>query len=150
MSFDQEKQRFLKEAMSWVGTKYVDMGEAKGAGADCAGYVKGALTQAELIEEFDKGYYSPQQWLNRHFEDTTYLNTVLSIAYEIPESEVQPADIVLYRFVQSWTHGAIVVKWPSFVLHSIKPHGVCGANGTTGMLRRPRRFFRLCRWKEPK
>jgi cell wall-associated NlpC family hydrolase len=53
-------------------------------------------------------------------------------------AELQPGDLVLYRFAHAWAHGAIVVQpgWPAIV----------HANGTAGMVMRDRgRDGRLAR-----
>src|SRR5579863_8319593 len=86
--------------------------------------------------------YSPQQWLSKK-EDLTYLNTLSKFAKrEITVEEVQPGDLVLYQLCASWTHGALVISWPDFLLHPIKLNGVIGSRSDEGMLRlRPRRFF---------
>lgn len=145
----EEINRLLKVAKEWVGTRYVDHAGVKGVGCDCAGYLKGVTIEAGLVDEFTTPYYHPQQWMRRGFEDRTYLDIVLAVADEIKESEVRPGDIVMYRMVNSWTHGGFVVRWPDYVLHSIQK-GVIGSHGTQeGFLRnRPRRFFRLKRWMQ--
>lgn len=144
-----ERERFVKTALTWVNVRYEDHGDTR-AGADCAGFLKGALVESQLLLDFPLPFYHPQQWLHRDFEDRTYLNIVLSIAYEITEPEVLSGDLVMYLLVKSWTHGGVVVSWPSFVLHSVKGRGVVGVHGSQEgfLIRRPRRFFRLNRWKD--
>ena len=142
-----ERESFIKGAMSWIGVRYEDHADSR-QGCDCAGLLKGSLVECGLLEDFKLPFYTSQQWLHRDFEDRTYLNIVLGIADEIEEKDAVSGDLVMYRIVCSWTHGGIIVRWPDFVLHSMKGQGVCGVHGAReGFLsRRPRRFFRLKRW----
>jgi cell wall-associated NlpC family hydrolase len=144
-----ERARVVEVAKRWIGTRYHDHEDKRGIGCDCAGLPKGVMVEAGMIEDFVLPYWDPHQWLRRDYEDRQYLETLLRIADEIQEKDVLPADLVLYRVANSYTHGAIVIEWPSYVLHCIKERGVCGSHGTEeGMLRnRKRRFFRLKRWE---
>ncbi len=144
------RDQIIKEAKSWIGTDYVDHAGIKGAGVDCAFYPCRVYQSAGLIpKEFKPPKYSSQQWMNkpklnhRHVVDTTYLDTLLQFAVEITEAEVKPGDLVLYKVIHSWTHGAIVVDWPNYVLHPLVGRGVIGSHGTKEgfLLNRPRRFF---------
>lgn len=142
-----ERTELVRVAKTWSGVRYVDHAESR-EGADCAGFMKGILVEAKLVDAVEIPYYNPDQWMHRGFEDRTYLDIVLSLYDEITEEKLQPGDLVLYKLVSSWTHGAIVITWPHFVLHCIKTRGVCGSHGSReGFLRnRARRFFRLKRW----
>jgi len=93
-------------------------------------------------------FWDPQQWLKKNYEDRQYLDMMLVLTDEIEERNVLPADFVLYRVARSFTHGAIVIEWPNFVLHCIKGRGVVGSHGTNeGFIKgRERKFFRLKRW----
>jgi cell wall-associated NlpC family hydrolase len=147
-NWESERAHLIEVAQRWRGTPYHDRSDKRGIGCDCAGLPKGACVEAGLIEDFKLPYWDPQQWLRRDYEDTQYLNVLLRFCFEIREQDVMPADFVLYRVANSYTHGGIIIKWPEYVLHSIKDRGVIGSHGTNeGFLRgRKRRFFRLRRW----
>jgi cell wall-associated NlpC family hydrolase len=42
----------------------------------------------------------------------------------------QPADFVVFKFGRTFSHGAIVIKWP-LIIHSYIPHGVMLADALT-------------------
>lgn len=144
----------VEEALSWIGTPYVDHAGIKYCGVDCAFFPLRVYQAAGKIQkDFNPPRYSPQQWLNSprqvdkmklRFEDKTFLNIVLSFSKrEISEEEVQPGDFVIYKVVSSWTHGGVIIKWPEYVLHPIIGRGVIGSHGTKEgfLLSRPHRFF---------
>jgi cell wall-associated NlpC family hydrolase len=147
------RDAIVAEALTWAGTPYRDHAGLKGFGVDCAFlpfniYRSVCLIQPDIVIP----YYSKQQWLNRpgmdmrKESDTTYLDFVLKLAKkEISEGEVQPGDFVLYKVVNSWTHGGVVITWPDYVLHPLIDRGVIGSHGTKeGFLKnRPRRFFTM-------
>ncbi len=146
------RQQIVDEALTWQNTRYHDHAGIKGVGVDCAYLPLRVYQHVGLIpHDFIVPHYSPQQWLkykddqNQLYEDTTYKDIVMMwVKREIDESEVQPGDFVLYKILRSWTHGAIVIDWPSFVLHPIAGRGVMGSHVDEGFLyRRPRRIFTL-------
>lgn len=143
-----ERAHMVAVAKGWIGTRYLDHSDKRGAGCDCAGLPKGVTVEAGFIQDFKLPYWDSQQWLRKGYEDKQYLNTLLTYTNEIQEKDVLPADFVLYRVALSYTHGGIIIEWPNFVLHCVKDRGVIGSHGTDeGFLKgRLRRFFRLKRW----
>lgn len=148
------RDEIVKETLTWLRTPYTDHAGIKGAGVDCF-YLPTRVFQAVglIPQDFEPPKYSPQQWLNSPNQidklklkvvDTTALDLVLKYCKrEIKESEVKPGDLVVYKLVASWTHGAIVISWPDHIIHSVKCMGVIGSHGTKeGMIKNlPRRFF---------
>ena len=143
------REQIVAEALTWVGTGYVDHAGIKGAGVDCAYLPIRVLQAAGIIPaDFKPPVYSPQQWMVRKagkvLEDTTYLDTLKKFAKReiFDRAEIKPGDLALYQMHTSWTHGAIVLSWPKALLHPIKGRGVIGSQADEGMLRgRPVRFF---------
>src|SRR5437899_3649351 len=137
------RQRIVDEALTWVKTPYVDHAGVKGAGVDCAHLPLRVYQAVGLIPyDFVAPHYTPQQWLKHKTRDTAFEDIVLDWAErEITEEEVQPGDFVLYKIVNSWTHGAIVINWPHFLLHPIVGQGVVGSTSEEGFLRRRQRRF---------
>jgi cell wall-associated NlpC family hydrolase len=145
------------EAESWIPTPYHDHAGVKGVGCDCAFYPCAVYKAVGLIsKELKLPRYSPQQWLNNksqrdkqhlRFEDTTYLDIVLSLFREIPLAEVLPGDLMLTKVVASWSHGAIIIRYPERVLHSVKGFGVVASHATQEGFwqREPKRFFTIVR-----
>jgi len=143
-----ERNALVEISKTWIGTPYHDHEDKKGIGCDCAGLPKGVSVEAGYVEDFKLPYWDPQQWLRKGYEDKQYLEMMLRFTDEIKEEDVKAADFVLYKVAWSYTHGAIVVDWPNFVIHTVKGIGVTGSHGTNeGFLKgRKRRFFRLRRW----
>jgi hypothetical protein len=102
-------------AQTWIGTKFHDHGEVKGAGVDCAKLLKCVFVEAGLIGDFDIGPYSPQFFL--HQSEERYLGWVLKFADEVPLERVRHGDVALYFLGKCFAHGAIVVKpgWPHII-----------------------------------
>jgi hypothetical protein len=49
---------------------------------------------------------------------------------EIPEAEVLPGDLVVYKLGLAYAHAAaVVVQWPEYVIQAEMRHGVSGAHG---------------------
>lgn len=142
------RKAIVWEALSWLGTPYHDHAGVKGVGVDC-GFYPFRVYQAMGIIPMDAEPppYSPHQWLVRKggkvLEDTTFLDMVLKYSKrEITEAEVQPGDLVLFLLAKSWTHGAIVVEYPGYLLHPVQGRDVIGSGTNEGFfLRRPRRYF---------
>jgi cell wall-associated NlpC family hydrolase len=154
VTVEETRAAIVRETTSWVGTRYHDHAGIKHVGVDCA-YLPLRVYQAvgRIPSDFQVPYYSPQQWLNSpsqkdkfhlRFEDKTYLNIVLRFAkQELKENQVQSGDFVLYKVAASWTHGAIIIHWPEYILHPIIGRGVIGSHGTREgfLVGRPRRYF---------
>jgi cell wall-associated NlpC family hydrolase len=148
------REQIVASTLSFRGTPYVDRGMVKHCGVDCFTMPMMVFKEVGLLpKDFSPPRYSPQQWLNSpsqkdkfslRVEDTTALDIVLKYCVrEITEKEVLPGDLVIYKIVNSWTHGAIVINWPEHVIHSVKGLGVIGSHGTKeGMVRNLlHRFF---------
>ena len=154
------REQIIVEAKTWIGTPYCDHAGVKRAGVDCAFYPTRVYQAVGLIpKEYIPPKYSPHQWLRKGIEDRTYLGEILKYAkHEVltreltdadPRPELPvirrdplPGDLVLYHLVESWTHGGIIVSWPSMILHSVRLHGVVGFSADAGNVRRrARRFF---------
>lgn len=150
MSEITERQAVVAEALSWIGTPYVNHGRVKGAGADCAMLPAEVYEATGMVEHVDVGYYSPMWHLNRKAEK--FLETVEKYADRV-ESPL-PGDMVIYKFGKAFAHGAIVVKWPKIV-HAVLNLSVIEDDGDSPVLAidprhgpRERVFYRLKKWCE--
>ena len=148
------RKAITDEAKSWIRTPYHDHAGIKYVGVDCFYLPCRVLQAVDLIpKEFEPPKYSPQQWLNSpaqidklhlRVEDTTALDVVKQFCVrEVLESEVLPGDLVVYKIVSSWTHGAIIISWPDHIIHAVKGLGVIGSHGTKEgfCVNLQRRFF---------
>jgi len=136
------RARIVEVAKSWQNTPFHDCAGLKGVGVDCAYLPIRVLNEVKFFERDipDPAPYSPQVML--HSEEELYLPVITKYTREIEESQVKPADFVLYHVGKSWSHGAIVVEWPGYVIHPVRDRGVIGSHGTEeGLLRRRRRRY---------
>jgi cell wall-associated NlpC family hydrolase len=116
-----ERRRFVEAAMSWIGTPYHHCANIKGVGCDCATFLVGAAQEAGLLAgDFKLPDYSPHWHLHRSAQK--YLATIATVCSEVPMPP-QSGDIVLFEFGRTFSHGAIVVEWPT-VVHSCIGHMV--------------------------
>jgi cell wall-associated NlpC family hydrolase len=140
----ETRDNIIAEAKTWLGTPYHPGGRVKGAGCDCATFIAEVCIALGLVPNIDIPTESAAHFLETG--NPIYLETVLKYAEEIPEPELQPGDLVMYKR-RRWpifTHGAIVVNWPTAVLHAIQQHGVVMNDGTQGEFRTwERKAFRL-------
>ena len=148
------RQAIIKEALSWRFTPYSDHNGVKGVGCDCAYFPLRVFQAVGLIDKnYSIPYYSPQQWLNSksqidkmhlRVEDTTYLDIVKSLFCEISLTEALPGDLMLTQVVASWTHGAIIIRWPR-VMHSVVGYGVIDSDAIKAgfWATAPKRFFTI-------
>lgn len=138
MNETEIRERVVAEARSWTGTPYHDHAGVKGAGVDCAFFPLRTYQGVGLLpKDFAIPAYSPQQWLNSPSQtdkmrlrvvDTTMLDIVSGVMDEIAVDEVRPGDLMLVKIVNSWTHAAVVVEWPGYVLHPVKGKGVIASH----------------------
>lgn len=110
-----DRERVDAIARSFIGTPFHDHGEVKGAGVDCATFLKCVFTEAGLVAPFQLDHYSPQFFL--HSAEERYLGWVAKFAREISEAEAKPGDVVLYKIGMCFAHGALIVNpgWPSII-----------------------------------
>jgi len=135
------RKRIVDVAETWLGTPFHDNQGLKHHGVDCAHLVAKVYEEAGCIPHVDLPRYSPQIYLHK-LGDRSYLDKILEYAREISLSDVKPGDVVLYKVAKSFTHGAIIERWPDCIIHPIRPHGViCSAAFEGFVARREHRFF---------
>lgn len=106
------RQRVIAEARSWLGTPYHHAARVKGAGVDCAMLLAEVYEKAGVVDYVDLGYY-PHDW-HLHRSDERFLAKMQTQAVEI-QAPPQPADIVVVKFGRCFSHGAIVIDWPTCI-----------------------------------
>lgn len=126
LAVDQQRDRIVREARSWIGTPYRLGARVKGAGADCATLLLEVYRACGLITDDELGVFAGDWWL--HTTEERYLLRVLRHAHLVAEtiayrsSIACPGDIVLARAAKSrlYNHGGIVTAWPLLV-HAAHP-----------------------------
>lgn len=151
----ESRLRVVAEAMTWLGTPYHHRAMVKNVGVDCSMFLAGVYHAVGVMPAIHIAPY-PHDW-HMHKNRELYIEELSKHAVEI-EGEPLPGDIVLWQFGRTFSHGAIVVKWP-IIIHSYINSGVVredvenakwlayiGENtGGKGKLR-PMKFFRPKAW----
>lgn len=128
----------LAEAETWLGTPFHHEARVKRAGVDCLMFLAEVYERAGVIGHVTVPHYVPDWHMHRNAEK--YLDGLATYAREI-EGPPQPADVAMFKFGRTFSHGAIVVEWP-IIIHSYWHVGVIRFDATKGILAdRPVRFF---------
>lgn len=138
---DQQREAVVAEAHTWLRTPYHHLARIKGAGVDCAWLLIEVYTAAGIVEPFDPGHYPPD-WM-MHRDEERYLDWVTRYAHEVESP--RPGDLAVWRFGRTFSHGAIVVEWPTIIHAYRRERCVTLGDGTHGELAPPRevRFYSL-------
>ena len=103
-----DRERFVHEALTWIGTPYHPHARVKHGGVDCAQFLAGAAEGAGLVMgsvDLRRDYSIAKPAGNE------YTDLILRYCYEIPETDAQRGDIVLYKTGHGWMHSGIVLDW---------------------------------------
>jgi NlpC/P60 family putative phage cell wall peptidase len=109
-------EKIVEEARTWLKTPWIHEARIKGAGVDCANFLIGVYAEVGLIEPFTPAHYPPDWML--HQEGELFLQYLLK--YTVKVDNIQPGDVVMYKFGRTESHGAIVTKWPE-IIHAYRP-----------------------------
>jgi cell wall-associated NlpC family hydrolase len=124
-----QRAAIVAEAKTWQGTPYAEHVHIKGVGTDCGQILYAVYRACGLLPEVKlPNDYSIQ--VHKHRASTEYVEFVDRYFRDIPESEVKPGDLVLYKLGLAYAHGAIIVSWPGYVIQAEHREGVCGAHGS--------------------
>jgi hypothetical protein len=129
---DKQRTELIAVAESWYKTPYWACSCKKGCGVDCGQLIKGVYIEAG--PKFNDGIPTPEHYSvqeAQHRKETAYVPIVEKYMREIPELEVKPGDVVLYRMYRgkAFAHAAIIKTWPTFVIHALPRHGVQAGHG---------------------
>lgn len=119
MSEQEQRAAVIAEARTWMRTPWHHMGRIKGAGVDCGMLLAEVYAAAGVVEPLPPFEHYTADWmLHRSEEQFTAWLQKYCREIEAPA----PADIVLFRFGRTASHGAIVVEWP-IVIHAYRQEG---------------------------
>jgi hypothetical protein len=114
----EERALVVAEARKWVGTKYHNCADVRGAGVDCAMLLIRAFVDCGLMPPIDPRPYPPDWHLHR--DEERYLGYVMERFAEVEQPLA--GDIVLFRYGRCFSHGAIVSKTdPLTIIHAFQP-----------------------------
>jgi cell wall-associated NlpC family hydrolase len=116
----EQREAVVAEALTWIGTPYRGWSCVKGAGVDCGQLLYGVFHNCNLIPEIPDLPKDYPLFIGLHRASTEYVDLVLKFFREIPESEVLPGDLVVWRLTgsKSYCHGAIIKSWPDYYIHA--------------------------------
>lgn len=103
----QQRERVIAEALTWLGTPYHHHGRLKGVGVDCGQSLCAIYEAAGVVEPVDPGAYSPSWHLHRSEE--LYLGW-LEHAGAVRTSAAVPGDVAVFRFGRTFSHGGVLVE----------------------------------------
>lgn len=124
LSEDEYRQAIVDEAMSWLRTPYIHLGDIKGVGTDCAMLLIRVYQKAVphiVPADFDPRPYEPEWFLHR--DEELYMAGMEKYSHRIETPKI--GDIALYRFGRTASHGAIIVA-DGMILHAYREHGNVG------------------------
>lgn len=130
MMMQEQRAAVVDEAHTWLRTPYHHMGDGeqragrqlKGIGIDCAQILIETYSAVGVIDWFSTGKYG-RDWMS-HNADERYVSFIAKYAeqYDWREEPIQPADIAVWKFGLSFSHGGIVTEWPH-VIHAYASFG---------------------------
>lgn len=127
------RSSIVSTATTWLLTPWAHNQCVKGAGVDCGRFVHAVYAEAGMVAPADFGRYSADWML--HNSEERYLGFVEQYLDRI-DGPPLPGDVAVWRYGHCFSHGAIVVEWPS-LLHAYKrERGVVWGDGTAGELAR--------------
>jgi cell wall-associated NlpC family hydrolase len=142
----EQRQQIVNEAMSWVKAKtpYRGWSHKKGVGADCGQLLYAVFHSLGLIPtiELPKDYRID---VAQHRASTEYVDLVAAYMREIPESEAQTGDVVVYKLGLAYAHAGIIVRWPDKIIDAQLHGGVKVRHGMNQpkFSRASKKFFTL-------
>ena len=126
------RSKIVKQARTWIGTKYHHQGRLKASancsgGVDCIGLVIGVCDElnicdahGELLSQYDRKGYSMQP------EEEKLAQSIGAHLYSVESTKMKVGDILLFKFWKEPQHVGIVSKYPTGGL------GLIHCNSTSG------------------
>jgi len=132
------REAVVAEARGWIGTPFHHAARVKGAGVDCLMLLAEVYERAGIAPHIEPPFYVPDWHMHRDAE--RYMEGLLAYARAI-DGPPLPGDIALFRFGRTFSHGAIVARWPRLI-HAYWAIGVVWGDATLHPLKnREVRFF---------
>lgn len=104
------RQAFVEEALTWVGTPFVNCADVKGPGGavDCAMLLTRCAVDTGLVAPFDPRPYPPQWHIHRDEERFIAFLTERLGAREIETPRF--GDIAVWYFARTYSHGGVILN----------------------------------------
>ena len=101
---------FVTEALSWIGTPFVNHADIKGPGGavDCAMLLTRCAVDTGLVAPFDPRPYATHWHVHRDEERFIDFLTDRLGAHEIEHPRI--GDIAVFKFHRTFSHGTVIVS----------------------------------------
>ncbi len=99
---------FVNEAISWIGTPFVNCADVKGQAVDCAMLLTRCAVDTGLVPAFDPRPYAPHWHVHHDRELFIEFLTDRLGGREIDTPRL--GDIAVYKFNRTFSHGAVIVN----------------------------------------
>lgn len=121
MNEEEQRAAVVAEARSWLGTRYHNCADVKGAGVDCGMLIVRVFVDTKLTPAFDPRPYSHDWHLHRSEE--RYLGFVKERLHELPDaSQLGLGDVIVFKVGRCYAHGGIVSNLtPLSIIHAYAP-----------------------------
>lgn len=129
---NEQRAALTNETMGWVGTRYRGWSAVKGpkGGVDCGMLVKAVYQNCGFVQGDLKIDMTYSLDVARHMADSKYIDKIEEFMREIPQEEVLPGDVMLFKIGLAFAHAAIIVQWP-LAVHALAHGGVKCTNGVS-------------------
>lgn len=134
------RAQIVAEAQKWLRTPYHHRARVLGAGVDCSMLLAEVYEGAKLIEHVEPDY--PPDW-HLHRSEELYIDWLLRCGGVEIEGPPQPGDVAVWRFGRTFSHGAIVVAWPTVIQAYLSRNVEYASALDEPLASRPVRFFSL-------
>lgn len=121
-----ERQETIREALTWLGTPFMHEARVKGAGCDCGRFLIACYSVAGVVPDYEPPAIAEQWHLHKdavNFDPEFYLREIQKLAREILEPP-DPGDLALFWWGHAYSHSAIVISWPTQLVHCFFVRGV--------------------------
>jgi NlpC/P60 family putative phage cell wall peptidase len=109
----------VREARTWIGTPWRHQGNLKGVACDCAGLLRGVCLELGLVP-LNAAKYNGYA---REPDGVSIMEASLAFMRKIPESQLAPGDVAVFRIHRLPQHFAIIGDYPHgglSMIHSFK------------------------------
>jgi len=110
------REDVVREALSWVGTRYHSCASQKGKGVDCGLLLREIYCGLGLAPWFDPLPYKPQWYM--HNERPVYLEWLQKYAHRVEHPGL--GDVAMFNFGKHAAHGGVIVS-ESAMVHAYLP-----------------------------
>lgn len=107
------REQIVAEARTWLGTPWHHDAAIKGAGVDCAQFLRRVYIDAGAVPAFEVEHY-PMQWY-LHQGQPLFLEWVAKFGHKVDVA--LPGDVLMFNFGRHAAHGAIVLD-EHYMIHA--------------------------------